>query len=384
MATFTSTRTPGAASSVDSGQYNDPSWNSVADAVTQNGSGAYTFLWSNPYEDSDYLRLTQYGFNLPADTTGITGISVRVRTYRSGGDINYSYSVYLMKNGSSHVGSPQWQGSLPTSYADITFGNSTQLWGTTWTRSEINASGFGVSIRAGGPSSGWSSTLYIDVVEVTVYYTAPGPSSVDRGIRITGQSLDSKAQDVRLTGYFPSAQRDITIKGFSTSSRSQGLYVECTVHASNHSQDVRIFGQGASDRWQNLRLNGESLSSRAQEFYLEGILGSSVSTDLRIVGRADSSRANDLRIVGVIPSSVDRDIKMEGIGDTSSSDRMLKTSGALGMTTNRNVAVTGQMNSSISTSLKIKGRGDQHSDRYRPREFRIGEWILRFGRSRRR
>lgn len=382
MAILSSTRTGTSASSVDSGQYNDPSWNSPHQALT-GGSGIATVnISNNPYEDSDYLRISGYGFNLPENTVNILGILVTIEAWISTYDLNFSLNPRLMKS-NSPVGDAIYRDNLPTTATDLIYGGSTSLWGTTWTRSEINSSGFGVSVTAKGPSTGSPGTTFmVDVVEVTVYYTAPGPSSTDRGIRITGQSLDSKAQDIRLTGYFPSVQRDLIIKGFSTSSRSQGLYVECTVRASNYSQDVRIFGQGASDRWQNLRLEGEALSSFAQGLYLEGILGSFASTDLRMLGQADSSRANDLRITGVIPSSTDCNIRIEGIGDISSSDRTLKMSGAIGATTSRDIVMLSEANSSTSALLKMRGRGDPHFDRYRPWEFRIGEWILRFNRRR--
>jgi Tfp pilus assembly protein PilX len=84
--------------------------------------------------------------------------------------------VYLLKAGSpvgtDHAGSSAWT----TSDTTVTYGGSTDMWGTTWSLSEVNASTFGVRFKAHNPSTTASNTASVDYVSVTVYY-APVPTS---------------------------------------------------------------------------------------------------------------------------------------------------------------------------------------------------------------
>src|SRR5262249_4101780 len=56
-----------------------------------------------------------------------------------------------------------------------TFGNSSDLWGTSWTDSDINASNFGVVYQVGRTSG--TITVNVDYLRITVYYTASGGGS---------------------------------------------------------------------------------------------------------------------------------------------------------------------------------------------------------------
>jgi hypothetical protein len=61
-----------------------------------------------------------------------------------------------------------------------TYGSSTQLWGETWTQSDINASTFGVVFQAKLDTlfDAEDSTVQVDAVTTTVYYTAASGSSM--------------------------------------------------------------------------------------------------------------------------------------------------------------------------------------------------------------
>ena len=78
-------------------------------------------------------------------------------------------AINLTKDGTTVVG---------TSKAPVvgaggwgSYGNSTDLWGTTWTLAEINASTFGALLKAGDALLSTPST---DAMRITVYYTVPG------------------------------------------------------------------------------------------------------------------------------------------------------------------------------------------------------------------
>lgn len=78
--------------------------------------------------------------------------------------------VLLLKGGSpvgtDKAGSANWT----TSDTTITYGTSTDLWGTTLTPADVNASNFGVRLKVKNNSSTWSNTAQVDYVNVTVYY----------------------------------------------------------------------------------------------------------------------------------------------------------------------------------------------------------------------
>ena len=59
------------------------------------------------------------------------------------------------------------------------YGGASDLWGETWTYSQINASTFGVAISVSGPAnSGEGANADIDHIAITVHYTTAGGSSV--------------------------------------------------------------------------------------------------------------------------------------------------------------------------------------------------------------
>lgn len=114
--------------------------------------------------------------SIPGGST-ITGIVVEIErscTNTSGNP--HDRKVQLQKT-SSAVGSNKASGTTwPTTDAYATYGTgTTDLWGTTWTLAEIQASTFGVYISAEGSSgSKFSTRVRIDHVRITVYYTAGG------------------------------------------------------------------------------------------------------------------------------------------------------------------------------------------------------------------
>jgi hypothetical protein len=115
------------------------------------------------------LDLTNFGFTIP-DAATINGITVDVKfagtTAGAGGD---GVRVRLLKGGSPTVTSQDifpiaGQNTCSTS-AFGTVGSPTDLWGTSWTASDINATNFGVRLSKLG-----SGTSYVDSVRITVEY----------------------------------------------------------------------------------------------------------------------------------------------------------------------------------------------------------------------
>ncbi len=115
------------------------------------------------------LDLTNFGFTIP-DAAVINGITVEVKFAGTiAGDDGVR--VRLLKGGSL-VGNTQdiyavsGQDDCSTS-AFRTVGSPTDLWGTTWNASEINASNFGVRLS----KLGTTGTSYVDSVRITVEYS---------------------------------------------------------------------------------------------------------------------------------------------------------------------------------------------------------------------
>jgi hypothetical protein len=145
---------------------------------------------SNTSEATEYLKLTNFGFAIPAGAT-INGIGVSIykwgATY-SGYHLGSYWSTSVLDNsvklykagsiiGSEHAASSAW----PNSPAGRSYGGSADLWGTSWGVSDINNSGFGIGISANLAivSSGFQVATYSYVYNaaITVYYTTSSGSS---------------------------------------------------------------------------------------------------------------------------------------------------------------------------------------------------------------
>jgi hypothetical protein len=81
--------------------------------------------------------------------------------------------IKLFKVGSAVGNDLKDTASWGGSYAYKTWGGASELWGTTWTDSDINDSGFGAGVSA-QPTGAGNYWPFIDTVRITVYYSVPG------------------------------------------------------------------------------------------------------------------------------------------------------------------------------------------------------------------
>ncbi len=143
-----------------------PDWSDVDNALTDDTDAAtapYT-----AFQTCDLLRLTNLSLSVPASAT-LDGIEVRFRRYKTGGTINDS-AIFLYDDGrvgDNKSGVAAWGNSA----AAVTFGGSADLWGTSLTPADVNASTFGfeLSWTAAFPSTGDS---FVEFAEINVHYTA--------------------------------------------------------------------------------------------------------------------------------------------------------------------------------------------------------------------
>lgn len=133
----------------------------------------------------NYFVITGLSSTVPSGAT-INGITVSIERYNSvvPGDFTLTINdnaVYLTKDGSNLVGSNKstgatWQSS--DNNTPVNFGGAADLWGTSWTAAEINASTFGVMISPSltFDNSENGASVKIDQVTITVDYTETTPS----------------------------------------------------------------------------------------------------------------------------------------------------------------------------------------------------------------
>lgn len=162
---------PNSPSAADGTVGTGTSWSNATNAYASDDARATATLSSGA--STRFLSLTGFGFSIPSTAT-IDGIVLEIERSKTGQNVRDS-SIRFLKAG-SQVGddvaatSTNW----PSTDAYATYGTSTSLHGTTWTYSDINASNFGVEIKAVWAGIKGSGTPRIDHVRITVYYTDAG------------------------------------------------------------------------------------------------------------------------------------------------------------------------------------------------------------------
>jgi len=143
-------------------------WNNGSDAYTSNNVRAYTNTMING-DKSYYLTETNFGFAIPSTAT-IDGIVVEVERRDNGSGNIMDNSIKIIQGGSIIGSQHSAGGNWPSSDTYKTYGNATDLWGTTWLYSDINASNFGIAISCKKAGAG-NNQGEIDHVRITIYYT---------------------------------------------------------------------------------------------------------------------------------------------------------------------------------------------------------------------
>lgn len=118
------------------------------------------------------IQVSAFGFGIPSGAT-IAGITAHIthQDISANGGIK-DFTVGLLKAGAS-VGSnmasgTQWAQGTPETF---TYGGTSNLWGTTWTPADINASGFGVQFAPKNTDIlDGTATVGVDCITVTVTY----------------------------------------------------------------------------------------------------------------------------------------------------------------------------------------------------------------------
>lgn len=122
-----------------------------------------------------YLFTTGYGFSIPDGAT-IDGIVVEVeRAGTAGGGNVVSLNILKLIKAGAVVGSDLGSGTWTATDTYGTYGGASNLWGTTWSVAEINASTFGAALSATISAAAEEfAEAYVDHIRITVYYTPSG------------------------------------------------------------------------------------------------------------------------------------------------------------------------------------------------------------------
>ena len=167
-------------------------WQNTSNASTQNDSYSSLLFTDvsnvlaavpesiSPADETNYLLCKNLDSNIPNDAT-IEGIKIYIDRYNSfTGDGTVTITddaIYLTKNGTDTVGNNKSVGTVwPSTDTDTyaTYGGVSDLWGTTWTASEINNDNFGVmigpTIEFVGLTGETGSSANVDHVYIEITY----------------------------------------------------------------------------------------------------------------------------------------------------------------------------------------------------------------------
>lgn len=159
----------------DSNAVGNKTWSNPSSAKNSNNNYATVKLTSSS-DQTHYLKTSNVGFSIPAGST-INGIQVSIERKQAcdegGCSSTVTDTIVKLVKGGTVVGNNKASAtSWPTSDTVASYGSTSDLWGTTWSVSEINNSGFGVVLSA-ERSSGGDRILSVDNMTITVTYTAP-------------------------------------------------------------------------------------------------------------------------------------------------------------------------------------------------------------------
>ena len=143
-------------------------WFNPEDAQTNDGEVTNFFFNGRPVASAPIIA-SEFGFSIPSEAT-IRGIEFRYEV-TSSTEVG-EQDIYLVKQGTTSVGTDAASLIMFTDNTAYTKGSPTSLWGTTWTPAEINNIDFGVKFAAWVWADGSEPpAISIDYMSLNVHYT---------------------------------------------------------------------------------------------------------------------------------------------------------------------------------------------------------------------
>ncbi|MGH2761388.1 MAG: hypothetical protein ACRDLD_02210 [Thermoleophilaceae bacterium] len=134
---------------------------------------------------SNYLKAQSFGFRVPSDAV-ITGIVVSVERRRAstGADIHDQRIRVVKADGFiGTVDKADLVTIWPTVDSVVNYGGDADLWGETWTASDVNSANFG-AVVACSYEVGSATNAAVDHIELTVHYTQHGTPCIVRHVPV--------------------------------------------------------------------------------------------------------------------------------------------------------------------------------------------------------
>ncbi len=147
------------------------SWTNPGNVVSNNNS----YALADNLDDNDVsegLRATNFGFAIPAGAT-ITGVQVTIGRFASNTNTFIDNNLQLIVGGTLVGANRASATAWPTSEAAANYGSTSDLWGTTLTPAQVNATNFGVSLSVES-FNGNNRDASVDYIQITISYTTPG------------------------------------------------------------------------------------------------------------------------------------------------------------------------------------------------------------------
>lgn len=144
-------------------------WNNPQNAGTSNN--VYSDFGNLPDvvgAHSNYLVVTDFGFNVPMEAT-IRGIKVEIERSDPNGK-SADYSVRIVREGQLGSVEKSTGAAYPTSDGYITYGGPLDVWGESWSWKNLSNGDFGIAIAAQRNGNGGLTAGRIDDIRITLYY----------------------------------------------------------------------------------------------------------------------------------------------------------------------------------------------------------------------
>lgn len=170
------------------GSFTGTQWSNPTSALLSNSAGASSGGNSGQYTEALGMRGLSGYLSIP-DSATINGIIITVLVFSisSVGSGNLTGYLDLVKATDSIAGSQKTQSFTAGSGGMYTFGASNDLWGTSWTTSEIKNSEFGANLGFSYPANNFYS-VSIEQVYGEIFYTVVD-STGRRGVFSTVATL---------------------------------------------------------------------------------------------------------------------------------------------------------------------------------------------------
>ncbi|HEY4798731.1 MAG TPA: hypothetical protein VII99_06600, partial [Bacteroidia bacterium] len=145
------------------------SWVNPSNAQGGTDDNIYATVNLTPVNTSNYLKATGFGITVPGNAI-IRGVKMQVEWFENNPNTIDSV-ISLVKGGVIQSFNMSKHVVLPTSETLQTYGDTSDTWGIPLTVTDVQDPGFGVAIAV--KNFGTSTTVSVDRINMTVFYTLP-------------------------------------------------------------------------------------------------------------------------------------------------------------------------------------------------------------------